>query len=169
MDSREDRVIKEIQVRKERRDFQVWTENLEPKERRETQELVYQAPLASLDLLDPPDHAVYPTERMPWVLGLKTRTVTLYSSGVFLVHQGLQDLLVPLDPACHHLKQLKASLLGTLDHLVPLAKTGSKANLEYQVQQEKMGLQVYQELKERRVIKGYLGHLDQRANVEVRA
>lgn len=165
MDKREARVIKEIQAREELRDFQVWLEKPEQKERRGTEELVSQALLASLGLLDPRDHAVYHMEQMPWVLGLKTWTATLISSGVLPVHQGLQDLLVQQDPTCHHLTQLQASLQGMLDHPVSLAETGCQANLEYQVQQEKMGFQVYQELWERRVTKGYLGHLDQRVNV----
>ncbi|KAA8586686.1 hypothetical protein FQN60_016382, partial [Etheostoma spectabile] len=191
-------------VREDLRDFQVWVEKLELKERREKQELVHQALPAFLGLLDPPDPAVY---------------------RVFLVHQGLQGLqdvlvLVVLE-TCHHLTQLKASLQGSLDHpyhhpsvmiltlhfsssillfstfcsipatIVLLSALfqmfeewfsgsgpdgsglsselssdlGSGFSSGFRVLQEKMGLQVSQELLERRGTKGYLGHLDLRVNV----
>lgn len=123
--------------------------------------MVHQAHLASLGLLDPQDHAVYLMDQMPcW----RTWTVILYSSGALLVHQGLPDLLVSLDPICHHLTPLKASLQGTMDHQ---AEPDFQENMEYQVQQEKMGLQAHLDLWERRVTKGYLGHLDQRVNVDL--
>ncbi|KAI9542022.1 hypothetical protein NQZ68_025156 [Dissostichus eleginoides] len=114
-------------VKEELRDYQVLTEKLDLKERRETKELVLRAPQASLGLLDRPDHAVYRMEQMPWVLALKTWTVTLSSSGVILVYPGLQGPRVPLDP-CHH-PQLGASLQ---DMLVYPAKTDRKGNLDYQ-------------------------------------
>lgn len=72
MDRREPGVIKEIRVREDLKDFKVWLEKLEPKERREIQELVPQDLLASLGLLDPPDHVVYLMDQTPWVLGLMT-------------------------------------------------------------------------------------------------
>lgn len=127
--------------------------------------MVYQAPLAFLDPLDPPDHAVYLMDQMPWVLGLKTWTAMQTSSGVLLVHRALQDLLVPLDPTCPHLPPLKDFLLGMLDHLVHLAVMAFKANKEYQVQQEKLVLQVHLGLQARRVSKAYLGLLGQRVKV----
>lgn len=135
---------------------------MELKEKRETQELDHQDLLASLDLLDPQDHEVCLMDQMPcW----RTWTVILYSLGVLLVHQGLQDLLVSLDPTCHHLTPQTASLLGTMDRLVCQAETDPQEYMGYQVQQEKMGLLVYLELWERRVTKVYLGHLDKRVNV----
>lgn len=69
MGSREARAI---QVREDLRDFQGWMEKLEPKERRVTLELAYQALLACLGHLDPSGHTVYLMEQMPWVLGMKT-------------------------------------------------------------------------------------------------
>lgn len=167
MDRREAKVKKEIQVREVLRDLQVWMEKLELKERRETLELVYQALLAALDLLDPPDHAVYLMDMMPLVLGLMTWTAILSSSWVLLVHQGLLDLLVPLDPNCHCLTPRRDSLLGMPAHLVHLGEMDSQANLEYRVQQEEVGLQVHLDLWERRVTKGILGHQDQRVNVRL--
>lgn len=165
MDSREAKVTKEIQVREGFQDTRVWLEKLEPKERREIQELDCQAPLASPDLLDPPDHAVYRTEQMPWVLDLKTSMLTMNSSGVLLVHLGPQDHRGSLDTTCHQLTLQRVFPLAMLDHLVLLEKTGHRADLEYQVHQEKMELQVCQGLLDGRVIQVYLGHLDQRANV----
>lgn len=50
------------------------------------------------------------------------------SSRVLLDHLGVQDLLALLEPTCHHLPQLGATQSG---HLVPLARRGSQANLEY--------------------------------------
>ncbi|KAI4809990.1 hypothetical protein KUCAC02_018840 [Chaenocephalus aceratus] len=123
-DRRDTRVIREMQVKEELRDYQVLTEKLDLKERRETKELVLRAPQASLGLLDRPDHTVYRMEQMPWVLALKTWTVTLSSSGVILVYPGPR---VPLDP--YHHPQLRASLQ---DMLVYPAKTDRKGNLDYQ-------------------------------------
>lgn len=131
-DSRDEWETKEIQVRKDLRDSQDWMERLELKERRETQDLVCQVLLAPQGPPDLQDHAVFLTEQMLLVLGLKTLKVTQNSSGDLLVSLGLQDLLVPLDLTCQPLGQLEDHFQGMQDHLDTLVGMDIQATQESQ-------------------------------------
>lgn len=126
--------------------------------------MVHLVPLAFLDLPDPPDRAACLTEQTLWVPALTIWTQTLNSSGVLLVHRGLQDHLDPLDPTTHHPAPLMASLLGLLE---PPAGMGSKDIQEYQVRQEEMALQDLQDLRAGRGNKDFQDLQDQRENVEL--
>lgn len=152
---------KEIKVREGVRDHQACLENMELKDKRANPELVLQAPLASQGLQDHPDHAVYLMETMPWALGLETWTWTLRSSGDLLVHLGRLDLLDFL----HRTYPLTQRDSPTAAHLGILEKMDYKEDLGYQDLQEKMGLQVCQDSRDRKVTKGWLAYLDQRVNV----
>lgn len=97
MVSREAKVKRETKVNQGFRDYQGTLAELVSKERRENRVLVYLGPLASLDLLDQLDHAVYLMGMMLWALDLETLTVILKSSEDLRGHLGLPVLLDLLD------------------------------------------------------------------------